>query len=125
MSATCEQRAARISRDRLASTRQISDGGGMLLFLDHARRPVSAGTPHAQLIRVLVVDGQALVRAGFRVLLEGTGGISVVGEAASGEEAVALAERVRPDVVLIDVSVPGLDSVEATRQMLTQPELAS
>ena len=56
---------------------------------------------------MLVADGQALVRAGFRVLLEGDQGISVVGEAASGEEAVMLAERLRPDVVLIDVNVPG------------------
>ena len=124
MNATCEHRDTRMSRDRLAPSGPANGAGGMLLFLDHARTRGSAGAPRARQIRVLVADGQALVRAGFRVLLEGTQGISVVGEAASGEEAVELAERLRPDVVLIDVSVPGLDSVEATRQMLTQPELA-
>ena len=68
-------------------------------------------------VRVLVADGQTLVRAGFRALLESTQRITVVGEAASGEYAVALARRVRPDVALIDATLPGLDSVEATRQM--------
>jgi DNA-binding NarL/FixJ family response regulator len=106
MNATCEQR------------------DGTLLFLDRARRPASAGTPRARPIRVLVVDGQALVRAGFRMLLEGAGGIRVVGEAASGDEAVALADQVRPDVVLMDASLPGLDCVEATRRMLAQPGTA-
>jgi len=84
------------------------------LFLDPASRPV----------RVLIADGQALVRAGFRVLLERTRRVSVIGEADTGEKTVALARSVRPDVVLMDVSLPGLDSVEATRQMLTQPGLA-
>jgi DNA-binding NarL/FixJ family response regulator len=84
---------------------------GSLLFLD----------PRAQPVRVVIADGQALVRAGFRVLLEDQRGVSVVGEADSGEEAVALAHDLRPDVVLIDVAVPGLDSVEATRKILTEP----
>jgi DNA-binding NarL/FixJ family response regulator len=66
---------------------------------------------------VLLADGQGLVRAGFRLLLEATERISVVGEAASGEEAVAVAHRLRPDVALIDAALPGLDSVEATRQI--------
>src|SRR3954447_11978310 len=87
---------------------------GRLLFLNPQARPV----------RVLIADGQELVRAGFRVLLEEKGGVSVVGEADTGDEAVALAQRLRPDVVLIDVNLPGLDSLEATRQMLTQPGLA-
>ena len=73
--------------------------------------------PASSAVRVLVADGQTLVRAGFRALLESTGRITVVGEAASGEYAVALARRVRPDVALIDATLPGLDSVEATRQM--------
>jgi DNA-binding NarL/FixJ family response regulator len=63
---------------------------------------------------VLIADGQALVRAGFRLLLEADRHITVVGQAATGEQAVALARRTRPDVVLIDARLPGLDSVEAT-----------
>lgn len=72
-------------------------------------------------IRVAVADGQELVRTRLRVVLERQGGITVVGEAATGEEAVALARRTRPDVVLMDVHVPGLDFVQATRQMVAQP----
>jgi DNA-binding NarL/FixJ family response regulator len=68
----------------------------------------------SQPTRVLVADGQGLVRAGFRLLLEADRHITVVGEAATGEQAVALASRTRPDVVLIDARLPGLDSVEAT-----------
>jgi DNA-binding NarL/FixJ family response regulator len=63
--------------------------------------------------RVLIADGQALVRAGFRLLLEADRHITVVGEAATGEQAVALALRTRPDVVLLDARLPGIDSVEA------------
>jgi DNA-binding NarL/FixJ family response regulator len=74
--------------------------------------------------RVLLADGQGLVRAGFRLLLEATGRISVVGEAASGEEAVASALRLRPDVALIDATIPGLDSVQATRQISSQSRVA-
>ena len=64
---------------------------------------------------MVVADGQTLVRSGYRVLLEGKLGIQVVGEAATGEQAVALSLRLRPDVVLLDASLPGLDAVEATR----------
>jgi DNA-binding NarL/FixJ family response regulator len=71
--------------------------------------------------RVVLADGEALVRAGLRVLLEGAGSITVVGEAATGDEAVALARSLRPDVVLIDVSLPGIDAVEATRHLLDYP----
>jgi DNA-binding NarL/FixJ family response regulator len=72
-------------------------------------------------IRVAVADGQELVRTRLRVVLERQGGITVVGEAATGDEAVALARRTRPDVVLMDVHVPGLDFVQATREMVAQP----
>ena len=65
-------------------------------------------------IRVLIAEGQALVRGGFRALLERDARITVVGEAATGEEAVALARRFRPDVLLIDARLPGLDCVEVT-----------
>jgi DNA-binding NarL/FixJ family response regulator len=75
-------------------------------------------------VGVLIAAGQAVVRAGLRVLLAASADITVVGEAGTGEEAVALAHALRPDVVLLDLSLPGLDSVEATRQMLTQPGVA-
>jgi DNA-binding NarL/FixJ family response regulator len=68
--------------------------------------------------RVVLADGEALVRAGLRALLEGGGTVTVVGEAATGEEAIALAHRLSPDVVLIDVGLPGLDPVETTRRLL-------
>jgi DNA-binding NarL/FixJ family response regulator len=75
-------------------------------------------------IRVAIADGQALVRAGFRVLLERSPGITVVGEAATGEQAVAMAHRTRPNVVLIDVHLPGLEHVRAMQDILAQPGVA-
>ena len=70
-----------------------------------------AGRP----IRVLVADDQELVRAGFCVILDATDGIAVVGEAANGVEAVAAAAAHQPDVVLMDIRMPGMDGLEATR----------
>jgi DNA-binding NarL/FixJ family response regulator len=97
---------------------------GELIFLNRPghSQPADRVSPSGT-IRVLIADGQALVRAGFRVLLEGEQGIAVAGEAASGEEAVALARSTNPDVVLIDMGLPGLDALEATRQIATDPEL--
>lgn len=69
-------------------------------------------------IRVLIADDQALVRAGFRVLVDAADGLEVVGEAVDGESAVELAERLSPDVVLMDVRMPGTDGLEATRRIL-------
>jgi DNA-binding NarL/FixJ family response regulator len=75
-------------------------------------------------IRVLLADDQALVRAGFRVLLESDVGIDVAGEAANGEEAVSLARQTRPDVVLMDIRMPVLDGLEATRRIVADEDLA-
>jgi DNA-binding NarL/FixJ family response regulator len=95
---------------------------GRLIILNPQRRThVSGRKAAAPTVRVVIADGQALVRAGFRVLLEDTERIAVVGEAADGEEAVALAGRLHPDVVLMDANIPGLDCVEATRQVLAGP----
>ncbi len=68
-------------------------------------------------LRVLVADDQALVRAGFRGIVAATPGFSVVGEAGTGSEAVEQARRHRPDVVLMDVRMPVMDGIEATRQI--------
>jgi DNA-binding NarL/FixJ family response regulator len=78
----------------------------------------------APAVRVLIAEGEALVRAGFRALLEHDRRITVVGEAGTGEEAVALARRVRPDVVMIDARLPGLDCVETTRRVFSESRLA-
>ena len=82
---------------------------------------IAHGPVSAQEISVLIADGHALLRAGFRALLESELGISVAGEATTGDEAVALAQRTHPDVVLIDAQMPGLDAVETTRRIAALP----
>ncbi len=72
-------------------------------------------------IGVLIVDDQALVRVGFRMILEIEPDLHVVGEAADGEQAVAQAAAMRPDVVLMDVRMPGTDGIAATRRLLADP----
>jgi DNA-binding NarL/FixJ family response regulator len=74
-------------------------------------------------LRVVVADDQALVRAGFCGIVAATPGLAVVGEAGTGTEAVAVTRRARPDVVLMDVRMPDLDGIEATRQITGSPGL--
>jgi DNA-binding NarL/FixJ family response regulator len=75
-------------------------------------------------IRVLLADDQVLVRTGLRTILEDAGGFDVVGEAGDGGEAVARSAELHPDVVLMDVRMPTLDGIEATRRISGQPQPA-
>ncbi|MBO0694404.1 MAG: response regulator transcription factor [Acidimicrobiaceae bacterium] len=77
------------------------------------------------MIKVLLADDQALVRAGFRVLIDSDPGLKVVGEATDGAEAVDLARFYRPDVVLMDIRMPSIDGIEATRRISAAADLAA
>jgi DNA-binding NarL/FixJ family response regulator len=75
-------------------------------------------------IRVLLADDQALIRAGFRVLIDAADDLEVVGEAVDGDEAVRLARELRADIVLMDIRMPHVDGVEATRRITADEDLA-
>jgi DNA-binding NarL/FixJ family response regulator len=76
-------------------------------------------------IRVLLADDQAMVRTGFRMILESEPDIAVVAEAANGEQAASATRRLRPDLVLMDVQMPGEDGLSATRRITESPDLRS
>jgi|tagenome__1003787_1003787.scaffolds.fasta_scaffold20724825_2 DNA-binding NarL/FixJ family response regulator len=110
------------ARDAMAEL--AASDGPIVAFDRHTRTRLGGRAGAAPAVRVLIADGQALVRAGVRALLESGGRISVVGEASAGEEAVAEARRLRPEVVLLDATLPGMDCVEATRRILAEPGIA-
>src|SRR5512133_1810256 len=92
-------------------------------FANRGPRPgvdVNSGSHDMKMIRVLVADDHDIVRAGLRALLEAAGDMLVVGEAENGEQAVREAERLRPDVVLLDLAMPRLNGVSAARQIAQQ-----
>jgi DNA-binding NarL/FixJ family response regulator len=80
--------------------------------------PATSPDSPTQDIRVLLVDDQPLLRLGFRLVIDAEPGLSVVGEAGDGEQAVALAKELAPDVVLMDVRMPGIDGIEATARLV-------
>jgi DNA-binding NarL/FixJ family response regulator/class 3 adenylate cyclase len=86
------------------------------------RQDELATTDEDGAVRVMIVDDQALVRAGFRMILEAEADIEVVGEGADGNEAIAEWERLKPDVVLMDVRMPEMDGIEATRRLLSHED---
>jgi len=84
----------------------------------------SGGGQGGRLIRILIVDDQALVRAGFRMILEAQPDLEVVGEAGDGSAAIDAARTLRPDVVLMDIRMPGTDGLSATREITADASLA-
>jgi DNA-binding NarL/FixJ family response regulator len=84
----------------------------------------TTGAGDAELIRVVLADDQALIRAGFRALIDSAPDLTVVGEAEDGESAIELLRSTRADVVLMDIRMPGLDGLAATREICADDDLA-
>lgn len=98
---------------RASAGEGAADGGA------GAARPSAAGA-----LRILLADDQELLRATFRLLLDSVDGLEVVGEAGTGQEAIGAAHELVPDVVVMDVRMPGTDGIEATRAITGDPALA-
>jgi DNA-binding NarL/FixJ family response regulator len=90
---------------------------------DRRRHVIEAASPARQPIRIVIADSQPLVRAGLRALLESEDDVIIVGQAADAAEATALAREARPDVLLVDSELPGLDGVELPQLALADPDL--
>jgi DNA-binding NarL/FixJ family response regulator len=97
----------------------MQDRAAKLVLVDPDSEPTE---PTPQEIRVLIAYGDMLARAGLNALLEVEQGISVAGSASDGEEVVAMAAEIRPDVLLIDITMPGVDGVEVTRRIVSDPD---
>ena len=87
-------------------------------------RETSDRAPSRETLRILIADDQDLVRSGFRMILSSYDGLSVEGEARNGEEAVYLAQKIRPDVVLMDIRMPVRNGIDATRDITSNPLLS-
>ncbi len=93
------------------------------MTLGESRDAAPSAPGAARTVRVVLADDQALLREAFRLLLDSAGDITVVGEAADGREAVRLTRALRPDVVVMDIRMPGTDGLAATAEICADPEL--
>jgi DNA-binding NarL/FixJ family response regulator len=125
MNALPEAPEVALSNGSLGATMPLGHPDGELVVLDRIRHAVLSGREASSPpVSVVIADCQALVRAGVRALLERHEHLAVVGEAADGEEALAVVRRIDPDVVLLDPDLPGVDFVEVTRRMLAESGVA-